>query len=124
MITSRTNLSACGTGRAPVPRVVLPVGAVMSTQGTHFGGVRAAAAAGSWQNTAALLGRTDQDARVTMPQQLHHHRALCHAAQAELVAITCPSIISATIRHAKAKQLPGQTMKSGSGVKAGGRRRG
>lgn len=93
----------------------------MSTQGTYLGGGTPAAA--SWQNRAALLGRTDQDA-ITMPHQLHHHRALCQAAQAELVAITCPSIISAILRHAKAKHLPGQSMKSDSRVKAGGRRRG
>lgn len=94
----------------------------MSTQGTYLGGGTPAAA--SWQNRAALLRRTDQDAQITMPHQLHHHRALCQAAQAELVAITCPSIISAILRHAKAKHLPGQSMKSDSRVKAGGRRRG
>lgn len=61
-------------------------------------------AAGSRQNRAALLERTEQDAQVTMPQPLHHHRALCQAAQAELVAMTCPSTIPVTIRYAKAEQ--------------------
>lgn len=82
--TSRTNLSACRTGRAPAPGGIQPVGAVISTQSTHLGGGRPAA--GSLQNRVALLGRTDQNTQVIMPQQLHYHRALCQAAQAELVA--------------------------------------
>lgn len=64
--SSRTNLSAWGTGRAPAPRGVQPVRAVMSTQGTHLGGGRQQQGAGK---TGLLCWRG----------QSRMHRSPCHS---------------------------------------------